>query len=138
MSRRSDRGLESARKASRESTFPKCHLGAALYYKGVLLAAGCNNLKSSPMQKRLNAERGFDPDQSGITNPTHAEVSALSKARFLDIDFGKSTLYVYRELANGHKAMARPCPACMRYIREMGIKHIVYTTNDGVAEERID
>ena len=90
------------------------------------------------MQKRLNAERGFDPDQSGITNPTHAEVSALSKARFLDIDFCKSTLYVYRELANGHKAMARPCPACMRYIREMGIKHIVYTTNDGVAEERID
>ena len=138
MNQRTRRGIESACRASKESEFPRYHLGAALYYKGVLLATGCNSTKTSPLQKRLNAERGFDPDQSGITNPTHAEVSALSKARFLDIDFGKSTLYVYREIANGHKAMARPCPACMRYIREMGIKHIVYTTNDGIAEERID
>ena len=49
-----------------------------------------------------------------------------------------NSLYVYREYANGNKAMARPCPACMKYIKEFGIKHICYSTADGIAEERID
>lgn len=138
MNQRTKRGIESACRASKESEFPRYHLGAALYYKGVLLATGCNSTKTSPLQKRLNAEREFDPNQSGVTNSLHAEIRALSKVKYLDIDFSKSTLYVYREYANGNKAMARPCPACMKYIKELGIKHICYSTADGIAEERID
>lgn len=103
-----------------------------------MLATGCNSTKTSPLQKRLNAEREFDPNQSGVINSLHAEIRALSKVKYLDIDFSKSTLYVYREYANGNKAMARPCPACMKYIKELGIKHICYSTSDGIAEERID
>ena len=94
--------------------------------------------KTSPLQKRLNAERDFNPDQSGVVNSLHAEIRALSKVKYLDIDFDKTTLYIYREYANGNKAMARPCPACMRYIKELGIKNICYSTADGIAEERID
>jgi deoxycytidylate deaminase len=138
MNQRTKRGIESACKASKESKFPRYHLGAALYYKGILLATGCNSTKTSPLQKRLNAEREFDPNQSGVINSLHAEIRALSKVKYLDIDFSKSTLYVYREYANGNKAMARPCPACMKYIKELGIKHICYSTSDGIAEERID
>jgi deoxycytidylate deaminase len=138
MNQRTKRGIESACRASKESEFPRYHLGAALYYKGVLLATGCNSTKTSPLQKRLNAEREFDPNQSGVVNSLHAEIRALSKVKYLDIDFSKSTLYVYREYANGNKAMARPCPACMKYIKELGIKHICYSTADGIAEERID
>ena len=138
MNQRTKRGIESACRASKESEFPRYHLGAALYYKGVLLATGCNSTKTSPLQKRLNAEREFDPNQSGVVNSLHAEIRALSKVKYLDIDFSKSTLYVYREYANGNKAMARPCPACMKYIKEFGIKHICYSTADGIAEERID
>ena len=138
MNHRTKRGIESACRASKESEFPRYHLGAALYYKGVLLATGCNSTKTSPLQKRLNAEREFDPNQSGVVNSLHAEIRALSKVKYLDIDFSKSTLYVYREYANGNKAMARPCPACMKYIKEFGIKHICYSTADGIAEERID
>jgi hypothetical protein len=138
MNQRTKRGIESACRASKESEFPRYHLGAALYYKGVLLATGCNSTKTSPLQKRLNAEREFDPNQSGVVNSLHAEIRALSKVKYLDIDFGKLTLYVYREYANGNKAMARPCPACMKYIKELGIKHICYSTADGIAEERID
>ena len=33
--------------------------------------------------------------------------------------------------------MARPCPACMQAIKDMGIKHIAYTTDDGSANELI-
>lgn len=138
MNQRTKRGIESACRASKESEVPRYHLGATLYYKGVLLATGCNSTKTSPLQKRLNAEREFDPNQSGVVNSLHAEISALSKVKYLDIDFSKSTLYVYREYANGNKAMARPCPACMKYIKELGIKHICYSTADGIAEERID
>lgn len=138
MNQRTKRGIESACRASKESEFPRYHLGAALYYKGVLLATGCNSTKTSPLQKRLNAEREFDPNQSCVVNSLHAEIRALSKVKYLDIDFSKSTLYVYREYANGNKAMARSCPACMKYIKELGIKHICYSTADGIAEERID
>ena len=42
------------------------------------------------------------------------------------------------QYANGNKAMARPSPAYMKYIKELGIKHICYSTADGIAEERID
>ena len=138
MNQRTRRGIESARRASYESAFPRYHLGAALYYNGVLLATGCNSTKTSPLQKRLNAERDFNPDQSGVVNSLHAEIRALSKVKYLDIDFDKTTLYIYREYANGNKAMARPCPACMRYIKELGIKNICYSTADGITEERID
>lgn len=134
---RINRGIESARKASYESVFPRYHLGAALYYGGILLATGCNSTKTSPVQKRLNAER-FNTDQSGVVNSLHAEVVTLNKVKYLDIDFSRVVLYVYREYANGNKAMARPCPACMKYIKELGIKHICYTTVDGIAEERVD
>lgn len=137
MNQRTKRGIESAKRASYESVFPRCHLGAAVYYKGIMLAAGCNSTKTSPVQKRLNAER-FDTNQSGVVNSLHAEVTALNKVKYLDIDFSRATLYVYRELANGSKAMARPCPACMKYIKELGIKNICYTTADGIAEERVD
>ena len=68
MNQRTRRGIESARRASYESAFPRYHLGAALYYNGVLLATGCNSTKTSPLQKRLNAERDFNPDQSGVEN----------------------------------------------------------------------
>ena len=137
MTNRIKRGLASAKRASNGSTFPHYHIGAALYYKGVLLATGCNSTKTSPVQKRLNAER-FNTDQSGVVNSLHAEVVTLNKVKYLDIDFSRAVLYVYRELANGNKAMARPCPACMKYIKELGVKHICYTTADGIAEERID
>lgn len=32
--------------------------------------------------------------------------------------------------------MARPCPACMSAIKELGIKNIYYTTDNGYAYEK--
>lgn len=138
INRRIERGIESAHKASLNSNFPKFHLGAAVYYKGVLLATGHNSTKTSPTQKRLNHARGFNPDDSGVINSIHAEVQCLNKIKYLDIDFSKITVYTYRELKNGTKALAKPCPACMQYIKELGIKNICYTTNGGIAEEYLD
>ena len=33
--------------------------------------------------------------------------------------------------------MSRPCPSCLVAIKDMGIKHIYYTTDDGFAYEQI-
>ena len=69
------------------------------------------------------------------TNSTHAECACLSKIRYLDIDFSKVKLYVYREHKNGVKALARPCPACQKMIKDMGIKEVWFTTENGFGYE---
>lgn len=34
--------------------------------------------------------------------------------------------------------LARPCPACMAMIKNLGIKKIYYTTDDGFAFEQLE
>lgn len=34
--------------------------------------------------------------------------------------------------------MSRPCPSCMAAIKDLGIRNIYYTTNDGYIYERIE
>lgn len=31
-----------------------------------------------------------------------------------------------------------PCPSCMAAIKDLGIRHIYYTTNDGYAYEEVE
>ena len=69
------------------------------------------------------------------SNCTHAEVSCLAKLRYLDIDFSKVKLYVYHEHKNGVKALARPCLACQKMIKDMGIKEVWFTTENGFGYE---
>lgn len=127
-----------AKNASLESTFKQHHLGAAIFYKGALLATGHNSNKTSPVQKHYNKLRNFDVNASYAINSLHAECACLNKVRYLEIDFSKVSIFVYREHKNGTKALARPCPACMKYICELGIKNLYYTTENGFAHEVIE
>lgn len=34
--------------------------------------------------------------------------------------------------------MARPCASCMQAIKDLGIREIYYTTNDGYSYEKIE
>lgn len=61
----------------------------------------------------------------------------ILKIMHLDIDFSKVKLYVYRQDLKGNLAMCRPCCACMKAIKDLGIKNIYYTTNDGYIHEVI-
>ena len=56
---------------------------------------------------------------------------------FCSVDWSRVTLYVCRLRNDRPYGMARPCPACMAAIQSLGIKHIVYTTNDGFAVENL-
>ena len=102
-----NRYLDMAKEASTQSDFNKHHLGAVAIYHGSLLAIGCNSRKTSPVQKRYNRAREYQVEAN----------------------------YVYREHKNGVKALARPCPACQKMIKDMGIKEVWFTTENGFGYE---
>lgn len=133
-----NRYLDMAKEVSKQSNFKQHHLGAVVIYKGSLLASGCNSTKTSPIAWKYNRERDFDPNANGVVNSIHAEMAALNKIKYLDIDFSKVKLYIYREHKNGVKAIARPCPACRKMIRGMGIKEIWYTIENGFGYEYME
>ena len=130
-----NRYLDMAKEVSKQGNYKQYQLGAIAVYKGCLLAYGYNSTKTSPLQKHYNRERGFDVEASNAYATIHAEVSCLSKIRYLNIDFNKVQLYVYREHKNGIKALARPCAACRKMIKDMGIKEVWFTTENGFGYE---
>jgi deoxycytidylate deaminase len=125
-----------ARNASQYSDFDNAisrHLGCVIVYKNRIISVGWNCDKQHPLQKKYNKERGFNT--TNCKNSLHAEIHALIKCQGVDVDWSKTTVFVYREFANGKTALARPCRACMKAIIDRGIKHICYTTDTGYIRE---
>lgn len=113
-------------------------IGTVIVYNGSILAKGWNSDKTHTKQAYFNRFRHFHQDKHNyLPSKVHSEIAALNKIKYLDIDFSKVHVYVYREFKNGEHAMARPCPACMKAIKELGIKTVHYTTNYGEATEKI-
>lgn len=130
--------LKLAKQSCSYSDFTKARLGSVLVYKGQVMSVGWNSNKTNPLQKSLNKLRGFDPEASSAHNSLHAETACLIKARDLDIDWAKASLFVYRIKKDGSSGLSRPCPGCMSYIRSMGIKDIYYSTDNGWCYEKVD
>ena len=63
----------------------------------------------------------------------HAEMMCLLSIKELDTDFSKVKLYI--EDRSGHLALSRPCKACMRAIKDLGVKEINYTAYEGYGKE---
>ena len=130
-----------ARECSLKSDYTgggRAHIGAVISYKGTVLAKGWNSDKTHTVQSKYNVYRYKDSGNKYLPPKVHAEAAALQKIKYLDIDFSKIKLYVYREFSDGHIANCRPCPSCMAAARELGIKHIYYTTNDGYCHEELN
>ena len=117
-----------AKNASKFSDFPKYHIGAILVYKNRVISVGWNVRKENPLQKKYNEYRGFNVDTA--KNCLHAEMMCIVKAKKLDVDWSKVSIFVYREFKNGKLALAKPCPACMQAIKDIGIKNIYYTGDE--------
>lgn len=128
-------------KAARECSFKsdykegKVRIGCVVSYKGSILTRACNSDKTHPTQDKYNCYRFKNSGSNYLPAKSHAEILALTPLRYLDIDFNKVHVFVYRELKNGSLGMCRPCQACLAAIRQMGIKHIHYTTYDGYCHE---
>jgi tRNA(Arg) A34 adenosine deaminase TadA len=98
---------------------------------------GWNTSKTSVLQAEYNGLRGFDPHDN-VRNTWHSEMLCLHRARNLNIDWSKASLFTFRQKCDGTPGIAKPCAACSAYIRECGIKNIYYTTNEGWVHEHIE
>lgn len=125
-----------AKNASTFSDFPRVKIGAILVYKGKVVSVGWNTVKENPLQKKYNQLRGFNTEIH--PNSLHAEMMCLLRAKHLDIDFRKASMFIYRNLKNGSLGISRPCPACMKAIQDFDIKNIYYTTGGGFVHEIIE
>lgn len=115
------------------SQHPKFYIGCCIISAHKVISVANNQVKSHPIQKQLNILRFVDKHDSS-KDLLHAELAAILKVKNKD-DLRNASIYVYREDRNRHIACARPCPACLKKIREVGIRTIYYTTRDGLCKE---
>lgn len=131
------RYFQKARQAAEISDYKRTHVGCVAVYQGNIIGIACNTNKTHPMQKYYNKYR-YHPQTSYFYPKLHAEINCISSIRHLDINFSKVKLYVYRTRCDQEYGIARPCPSCMVAIKDLGIRHIYYTTNDGYAYEQVE
>lgn len=126
--------FDKAKESAMLSDYHKTHVGCVAIYHGQVIGASCNCNKTHPFQKYYNRYREY----SEIMPPKlHAEIRCINSIRHLQINFSRVKLYIYRLRKDQPFGMARPCPSCMAAIRDLGIKDIYYTTNNGYVHERI-
>lgn len=124
-----------ARQAANISDYYKTHIGCVAVYQGQVIGIGCNCNKTHPTQKFYNRYR----IKSDVMLPKlHAEINCLNQIRHLDINFSKVKLYIYRIRKDQPYGLAKPCPSCMAAIKDLGIRDIYYTGNDGYVYEKIN
>lgn len=132
--------LSLAKNVSELSNFYKQHhLGCIITYKNKIISDGYNSLKTNPVQKEYNKYRDYTLDTPN-NGSLHAEMMALIRCKDVDVDWNKVNVFIYREHANGNPALARSCPACLKALKDKGIKNIYYSTEhspNGYAYERI-
>lgn len=114
--------IDIARKISYKSQYDKYRIGAVICDKSKILGIGFNRHKTHP--KAPNKYKFL-----------HAEVDACLgiKENLLD----RATIYVYREKKDGTIGMAKPCVTCHGFLSAVGVKTMVYSTNEGIKKERI-
>lgn len=105
-------------------------MGCVIVNKHKIISSGFN---SETKCHRLQAQ--LDENHYGMQSKgkLHAETSALLPLRFTDLS--RASVFIYRELKDGTKALARPCPCCQKLLKDRGIKHIYYTGNNSLIYE---
>lgn len=124
-----------ARQTALVSDYDKFQIGCVAVYQGNIIGVGCNLNKTHPIQQYYNKYRGVTMKYPA---KLHAEIHCLNQIKYLNINFSKVKLYIYRIRKDQPFGLARPCPSCMAAIKDLGIKTIYYTTNDGYACECLE
>ena len=129
------RYFDKARQVATISDYNKTHIGCVAVLQGQVIGLGCNCNKTHPTQKYYNRYR--KPSDSMLPK-LHAEISCINQIKNQNINFSKVRLYIYRIRKDQPFGLSRPCPSCMAAIRDLGIRDIYYTTNDGYSYERLE
>jgi|WetSurMetagenome_2_1015567.scaffolds.fasta_scaffold95144_6 deoxycytidylate deaminase len=127
------RYLNFARNVAKLSDYKQHHIGSLLVYRKQIISIGYNTNKESPLQKEYNRYRNLVQDD--VKHKIHSEILCLHRANKLEIDFEDCILYIFREHKNGVWALARPCNACFSLIKDLSIRTICYSTENGYSVE---
>lgn len=137
MTNKEKRFFNIAKEISLLSNFKGPHIGAVVIEKNRILSTGHNSTKTRPLQHRYNIYRNFE-DYDHSCAKEHAEIAALSPLIGKEIDWKKVSIFIYRELKNGKIACSKPCAACSKLIKDLGIKNIYYIDEFGkYCKERV-
>lgn len=125
-----------------EAVEPPCNgykLASAIVYNGDILAIGTNSRKTHPMQ----AKYGDYTVKAEFSIFLHAEMDCIIRAKKhrFNCDLSKASLYVVR-IKYVHKlasqitgirgwGLSRPCAACSKAIKEIGITTVIYSEEGG-------
>ena len=124
--------FKAAKAVSELSDHPRHKLGCVVVLGHRIVSSGKNsNTKCHALQAKL------DKEVLGCECPglLHSEVDALRPLINNKVDLSRASVYVYRQHKNGTLGLARPCPRCMKLIKQCGIKKVYYTTEGGFANE---
>lgn len=121
------------KKVSELSTYHRSNakVGCLVVCGHRIISSGFNSDKTNPLQKRYNKFRFSEESPHKL----HAEVSALLPLLNKDVDFSKVKIFTYREKSDHSLGKSRPCKSCMALIKDLGIKNIYYTTDNGYCHE---
>lgn len=137
MTNKDKRFFNIAREAALLSDFHGTNVGAAIVEGKRIISTGFNSSKTRPLQDRYNRYRNF-ADMRNSTPSAHAEINALSPLIGKDIDWERVSIYIYREKKTGERGCSRPCAACRRLIKDLGIKSIYFIDeNDNFTREKV-
>lgn len=131
-----------ARKEAEKSDFEGFKLGCVIVHKKHVIGRGHNSNKTNPKQKRYNRYRKFNKDNRMIKHSIHAEIDAINSVPYPvaeNVNWSDVKVYIYRICPGkplGH-GVSRPCNACSAAMRDLGIRHIYYTTDHGFAYEEV-
>ena len=133
LSKKKEQYLRYAKKASEFSDSSRVNIGAALIIGHKVVNIGFNTNKTNPLQSKIDT-KFFNCKCSG---KIHAETMALYPYIKENIQLNNAILVTYRQKKDGTLGMSRPCDRCMKLIKQLGIKKLIYTTDDGFAEEKL-
>lgn len=136
MTNREEYYFNKAKQISRISTYDRVRIGCIAVYRKNIIGIGYNQAKTNPMQIKYSIYRNECGNLNSINNYLHAEMACVNQIKNLDIDFSKVKLFIYREDDAHNTRICKPCGACERAIRDLGIRTVYYTdTNKYIRED---
>lgn len=133
LSKKKEQYFKYAKKASEFSDNNRVNIGACLIIGHKVLNIGFNTDKTNPLQASIDRQY-FNCE---CTGKIHAETMALYPFLKENIFLPNAILVTYRNKKDGSLGMSRPCDRCMQLIKKLGIKKLLYTTDNGFAEEKL-
>ena len=129
---------KNAREVRMCSDYKFFRIGAVFFNNKKILVSAANVNKTNPLQGEYNKYRSFDPRYA--RGCMHAEINALVKLKRLypNINPEDIAIMVYRETQDGKYAMAKPCPACEKALRDFGIRHVYYSGKESLCYEHYE